>query len=1059
MARAKWKRKVPRNTPGDLRQHIGTCYNENCVCKSSGHQIAKLQEACSLVTDSVLDLLGDAEASVLEQAQTMLGESWLVYEIDGPTMAMGCKVCMSEKGFQFTTKDSCTLHRLNRHASGPEHQRNVCKFLGFVVPKPALEVQWPGKEAFLKVFRQLSNDTSDRHVPGVSAERKTANIEWCIVEAARHIWRERLRQASFVSVLRDERHKRVLIRFRCVDKDLNLTHGLFGQLKDTYSSTAFGLVQATLQVIRDMCTPGLGLPGSARENLTCDEDLVQHVRRSVLSTTVDSAGNEVAAVFDSAAPILASSLLLENGDTLFPCHKLLVRDRAHGTRRILERPWRADDYLDTIVTSLVTGRSSITQLIQHSFDFKQWYAEATGASKSKAVSTSFKTLRAALHRYESLVTPLSCFVLDLEAILSVAMRIARERSGEQAGRSAASFLAAVEPEMLLTAAMLADAGDEGLQLIRWFDQDDCKSDSAMVNSRVKQFLESVRLLFVEEQVLKLRGHTHVMLRWLSTSHVLAWGSEVKSLGGPMACPPALQQRCLQRLKAWVALAEKVLAAEFPEFEAVAAMRVFDVSESCTELDSLGADDLRNIPQHVAADLTRIAQTFDSDPVCLQMEWLDFRPRARWHAQQARCTNVVAWQKALKEVQNRRQTAERHPCQHLREMLAVYASICISDSVLERSFSQAASKIPAEARHVRSHTESIRMSLLALSESDILENVDLMKAIWTKYLPSSRSGAFDRIDRGRRQFSKREAPHTQGAFLKARREEVVQAKAGRADLVTQPIMLEDGVWTEGHKKEQEFNDKKRKKRKIEALIAGSLLESEIDIGLLAESLAFQRTTEANRRQRHQREQRSVLDLSAGRVPTHCDMTDLRVHVADGRRSALMDARAIQLRWTWAVDPCTADLFLTDMSGFASQVPVVEMWVAALRGLWVIDASWAECEYHDFQGAALKFVSALSTRRFIWISGDLTREHGPLCRVLTSCARGPDSKWTVVDDIEIWVQKKEELTNKRMAATAVAAVTPEEVEQYQGVPHVFQLADFFQFACRLDRQSSRLNLSGM
>ena len=407
----------------------------------------------------------------------------------------------------------------------------------------------------------------------------------------------------------------------------------------------------------------------------------------------------------------------------------------------------------------------------------------------------------------------------------------------------------------------------------------------------------------------------------------------------MACPPALQQRCLQRLKAWVALAEKVLAAEFPEFEAVAAMRVFDVSESCTELDSLGADDLRNIPQHVAADLTRIAQTFDSDPVCLQMEWLDFRPRARWHAQQARCTNVVAWQKALKEVQNRRQTAERHPCQHLREMLAVYASICISDSVLERSFSQAASKIPAEARHVRSHTESIRMSLLALSESDILENVDLMKAIWTKYLPSSRSGAFDRIDRGRRKFSKREAPHTQGAFLKARREEVVQAKAGRADLVTQPIMLEDGVWTEGHKKEQEFNDKKRKKRKIEALIAGSLLESEIDIGLLAESLAFQRTTEAHRRQRHQREQRSVLDLSAGRVPTHCDMTDLRVHVADGRRSALMDARAIQLRWTWAVDPCTADLFLTDMSGFASQVPVVEMWVAALRGLWVIDASWA------------------------------------------------------------------------------------------------------------------------
>ena len=117
------------------------------------------------------------------------------------------------------------------------------------------------------------------------------------------------------------------------------------------------------------------------------------------------------------------------------------------------------------MTSLVTGSSSIAQIIQHSFDFKGWYAESTRHSSTKAVKTSFQNLRAALHRYESLVTPLSRFILDVESIFAVAIRISLERSGSHAAQCALSFLDAVNEEVLLTAALMADAGDEALQLI------------------------------------------------------------------------------------------------------------------------------------------------------------------------------------------------------------------------------------------------------------------------------------------------------------------------------------------------------------------------------------------------------------------------------------------------------------------------------------------------------------------------------------------------------------------------------------------------------------------
>ena len=132
--------------------------------------------------------------------------------------------------------------------------------------------------------------------------------------------------------------------------------------------------------------------------------LFEHIRMHIHSTTVDSASNEIVAAQDMAASQPGRDF------AQLPNHKLIVRDRAHGSRRTLQRPWAADPYLDAIVTSVVLGPNSICQLIQRSDDLRAWYFSCTSASSSKGVTTCFRNLRAALHRYETLMTPISRYL-------------------------------------------------------------------------------------------------------------------------------------------------------------------------------------------------------------------------------------------------------------------------------------------------------------------------------------------------------------------------------------------------------------------------------------------------------------------------------------------------------------------------------------------------------------------------------------------------------------------------------------------------------------------------
>eukprot|EP00972_Heterocapsa_arctica_P075199 11096063-Heterocapsa_arctica.AAC.1 len=117
--------------------------------------------------------------------------------------------------------------------------------------------------------------------------------------------------------------------------------------------------------------------------------------------------------------------------------------------------------------------------------------------------------------------------------------------------------------------------------------------------------------------------------------------------------------------------------------------------------------------------------------------MDFRPRAHIHLVRDRCSNVQAWQKALKEVQGRPETVASHPHANLGFILGCYACISVTDSGIERHFSKASQRITANPRSMLGPTESRRMTALVVDKEMLSGMIGKVKEVWMMYFPPAR----------------------------------------------------------------------------------------------------------------------------------------------------------------------------------------------------------------------------------------------------------------------------------------------------------------------------------
>ena len=94
-------------------------------------------------------------------------------------------------------------------------------------------------------------------IPCVGSYRKLRRMVFTLAEGLKRVYRKWLRTATTINLLRDERHSRLLVRFRCGDLKGVRHIGILGQAR-MVSSTATNNTIATKNILEKFCTRNYG---------------------------------------------------------------------------------------------------------------------------------------------------------------------------------------------------------------------------------------------------------------------------------------------------------------------------------------------------------------------------------------------------------------------------------------------------------------------------------------------------------------------------------------------------------------------------------------------------------------------------------------------------------------------------------------------------------------------------------------------------------------------------------------------------------------------------------
>jgi hypothetical protein len=580
--------------------------------------------------------------------------------------------------------------------------------------------------------------------------------------------------------------------------------------------------------------------------------------------------------------------------------------------------------------------------------------------------------------------------------------------------------------------MLADAGDEGMLLIRHFDTE--VPDPSATASTVRNFMQRIHLLFNEKQALELPGHTKEVMAYLQDAHYFYVGCKVHTVGAPGGPRPDVVARCFGRLQAWVRLASDVVRAECPSFEIVTATAAFDLTQTVQE-------------EH----LSRLALVFGCDEVALRREFSDFRPMAIAIQQRGeKCSNLEAWRAAIQSTA-RADARRRHPCSQLQLALTRFAALLMSTSGIEHNFSAGKRVLGEQRNGAAEETEANLFFLLFASESSLAETLTRAQAVWKDLYPVSRSGqrrrrADQHVPRAKPVADSSGGKLSERSFLRTRHAAVGEALRKRQGLSgDKDGNTEDGedpFWTAGHRTERIFQQDKLRKRKIEHLQVHHLFPHEVDEHLCQESHEDQdRFVKASLAR--QRKRARIADALEPSPPTTAELVGQHVFIPDTLRTPEMQRRAHDLHWTFASREWDARLFISACP--LSPGPLVN-WAVVLSGGWILNVPAAlGCQRGAF---LVKFRPALKTRRKVWVTEAFKLESPSRWDLIQHMLGG--GLWKLLHSLEEFAAAKDRAVATRNAATVVALASAEEARMYaNAVKHVMTGKQFLTFVAVVDR----------
>lgn len=278
-----------------------------------------------------------ADSSPLRQSPT-----WLISGDAG----LGCLACQRQPKLTtpwaqvtFGGGKHVKSYYFERHSNSSSHIAAVAAYLQLEQgPSGKLVVGAPSLDEFQRLAALMAQGQQRQFKKSKSFSDRTALMQWCISECLAENDRSFLRKAVSISLCRDARRQRLLIRFGAASDTFGMRAGVLGVAVGDGDS-AGDIVAATRKVLTQFCTQRWDPPRNFRgEPAALDSDLFQHITDRIEIVTTDAAANEILATDIGRGrrdPALESELPQHQQPLglLTPNLLLIGRDHAHAFRR------------------------------------------------------------------------------------------------------------------------------------------------------------------------------------------------------------------------------------------------------------------------------------------------------------------------------------------------------------------------------------------------------------------------------------------------------------------------------------------------------------------------------------------------------------------------------------------------------------------------------------------------------------------------------------------------------------------------------------------------------
>ena len=344
---------------------------------------------------------------------------------------------------------------------------------------------------------------------GPSSDKKN-KLRWAVSEAVFEKSRQWLKEAQCISLMRDERKGRLLIRFRaCLSPSLEVVQGVIG-LRSS-EGYADNLAQCTIEAVREFCQPMKCPPRSCpTAEPKYDQDLEKNIRDRTAIVVTDAAANELLAsdILRGRRPYAHNGLCA----TDFPGVKIVARDIAHASTRLLSRSFDNHGEIQSLMEEFISGKDSFAQKLRHSTLYTTWWKEILekknqGNEFDLSNAGSSGSMAAAKHRFSSYLQPLGRVCKQMRHMLELCHKIANMR--DSSGVWASKILKNFSGFKAVLLGLCADAAAVCNDFTRFCDSEE--ADVSQLNFQAGKFMLSVQALFLQEQAFTLPTFTKTVV--------------------------------------------------------------------------------------------------------------------------------------------------------------------------------------------------------------------------------------------------------------------------------------------------------------------------------------------------------------------------------------------------------------------------------------------------------------------------------------------------------------------------------------------------------------------